>query len=73
MLIHNLYDIDSVNIKIGNFPVKKTCYVKVLGVLLDENLSWKYHLIELSKKQAITCGMFFKIRHFLPIDVLICL
>ena len=64
---------DSINIKIGNFPVKQTCYDKFLGVLLDENLSWKYHLIELPKKLARTCGMFFKIRHFLPIDVLICL
>ena len=62
-----------INIKIGNFPVKKTCYVKFLGVLLDENLSWKYHLTELSKKLARTCGMFFKVRHFLPVDVLICL
>ena len=48
-------------------------YVKFLGVLLDENLSWKYHLTELSKKLARTCGMFFKIRHFLPIHVLVCL
>ena len=40
---------------------------------MDENLSWKYHLIEFSKKLARTCGMFFKVRHFLPIDVLICL
>ena len=64
---------DIINIKIGNLPVKKTGYVKFLGVLLDENLSWKYHLIELSKKLARTCGMFFKVRHFLPIDVLICL
>ena len=62
-----------INIKIGNLPVKKTCYVKFLGVLLDENLSWKYHLTELSKKLARTCGMFFKVRHFLPADVLICL
>ena len=62
-----------INIKIGNLPVKKTCYVKFLGVLLDENLSWKYHRTELSKKLARTCGMFFKVRHFLPVDVLICL
>ena len=48
------------NIKIGNLPVKRTCYVKFLGVLLDENLSWKYHTTELSKKLARTCGMFFK-------------
>ena len=65
--------LQSVNIKFGNLPIKQTCYVKFLGVLLDENLSWKYHLTELSKKLARTCGMFFKIRHFLPIHVLVCL
>ena len=41
---------ETVSIKIGKFPIKRTCYVKFLGVLLDENLSWKYHLTELSKK-----------------------
>ena len=51
---------DIMNIKIGNLPVKKTCYVKFLGVLVDQNLSWKYHLTELSKKLARTCGLFFK-------------
>ena len=30
-------------------------------------------MTELSKKLAHTCGMFFKVRHFLPINVLICL
>ncbi len=62
-----------VNIRIGNLPVKKTCYVTFLGVLLDENLSWKFHLTELSKKLARTCGLLFKVRHFLPVDVLTCL
>ena len=64
---------EAVSIEVGNYPIRKTCYVKFLGVLLDENLSWKYHLTELSKKLARTCGMFFKIRHFLPMNVLICL
>ena len=64
---------ETTTIRFGNLPVKQTCYVKFIGVLLDENLSWKYHLTELSKKLARTCGMFFKVRHFLPINVLICL
>ena len=64
---------DMINIKIESLPTRKTCYVKFLGVLLDENFSWKYHLTELSKKLARTGGMFFKVRHFLPIYVLICL
>ena len=71
---------EAVNIKVGNIPIKQTKYVKFLGVLLDENLSWKYNLTELSKKLSRTCGIFFKIRHFLPITrhflpitILICL
>ena len=40
---------ESINIKIGNQHVKQAKYVKFLGLLLDENLSWKYHLCELSK------------------------
>ena len=52
--------------------IKQTKYVKFLRVFLDENLLCKYHLIELSKKLSRNCGMFFKIRHFLPIKILIC-
>ena len=57
---------ENVSIKIGKLPIKQTFYVQFLGVLLDENLAWKYHFTELSKKLARTCGMFFKVRHFLP-------
>ena len=37
---------------------------------MDEQLSWKYHLCELSKKLSRTCGIFFKVRHLLPTTVL---
>ena len=49
---------DSINIKIGNQYVKQAKCVKFLGLLLDENLSWKYHLSELSKKLSRTFGIF---------------
>ena len=35
---------EKVSIKIVKLPIKQTCYVKFLGVLLDQNLTWKYHL-----------------------------
>ena len=60
-------------IKIGKQHIKRVKFVKFLGLLLDENLEWKYHLNELSKKLARTCGIFFKIRYLLPSDVLLCL
>ena len=49
---------------------KKQKYVKFLGVLLDEHFIWEYHITELSTKLARVSGVFFKIRYFLPIDVL---
>ena len=61
------------NIKLGNQLVKRSEYVKFLGLLLDESLSWKYHLCELSKKLSKTCGIFFKVRHLLPTDILVSL
>ena len=67
---HSTLD-QTVSIKIGKEHVKQAKYVKFLGLLLDENLNWKYHLSELSKKLSRTCGIFFKIRHLLPTGVLV--
>ena len=61
------------NLKFGKCSIKKTKYVKFLGVLVDEHLSWKYHINELYKKLSRTTGIFFKIRHYIPIETLICL
>ena len=62
-----------VSIKFGRKLLTKAKYVKFLGLLLDENLSWKFHLSELSKKLARTCGIFFKIRCLLSTSTLILL
>ena len=64
---------ENITIKFGKQHVTKANHVKFLGLLLDENLSWKHHLSELSKKLTRTCGIFFKVRHLLPTDVLVSL
>ena len=38
------------NLKIGKQFIQKTKYVKFLGVLMDEHLTWKYHTTELCKE-----------------------
>ena len=53
--------------------ITRAKYVKFLGVLVDEHLSWKYHICELRKKLSRTTGLFFKLRHWLPLATLICL
>ena len=44
--------------------------VKFLDILLDSNLRWKSHITELSKNLSRTIGIFCKIRHFVPLEIL---
>ena len=44
--------------------------MKFLGVLLDSSLSWKPNITELSKKLSRTVGLFYKIRHYAPLETL---
>ena len=64
---------EEIPIKIGRKHLTKAKYVKFLGLLVDESLSWKFHLSDLSQKLARTYGIFFKIRSLLllPISTLI--
>ena len=45
-------------------------YIKYLGVLIDENLSWKNHLDCVITKISKTIDMIAKLRHFVPSSVL---
>ena len=59
-----------VRIKLGSRTINQVTYVKYLGVLVDSSLTWKPHIIELSKKLARTVGIFFKIRHYVTSETL---
>ena len=60
-------------LKIGKQCMNRAKCVKFLGVLMDENLSWKYHITGIYKKLSRTAGIFFKLRHYIPLSTLICL
>ena len=61
---------DPVVIRFGRKKIKRENCVKFLSILLDANLSWKYHVNELSKKLSRTIGIFYKIRRFVPLEIL---
>ena len=54
-------------IKIDGQKLNPSIYVKYLGVLIDQHLSWKYQVNELSTKLSRTIGMLSKIRHYVDI------
>ena len=60
-------------LKIVKIKIKHENHVRFLGVLLDSNLSWKINLNELSKKLYRTVGLFYKIRHYAPLDTIVLL
>ena len=55
----------------GNENIKQTKYVTFLGVLVDEHLTWKYHINERNKKLSRATGIFFKLRQYVPLQTLI--
>ena len=46
-------------------------YVKYLGVLIDKNLSWKYHIDFIVLKISKTIGIISRLRHFIPTPILL--
>ena len=64
---------DHIVLKIGKKKIKHENHERFLDVLLDSNLSWKTYLNELSKKLSKTVGLFYKIRHYSPLDTLVLL
>ena len=54
---------------IGNI-IKQITEVKLLGLYIDDNLTWKSHCDFLSKKISQKLGLFKRLRTFLPLHVI---
>ena len=59
-----------VTIKINNTAINEKEYIKYLGVLVDSSLNWKHHISTLAKKILRTVGIMYKLRPFLPLNVM---
>ena len=46
-------------------------YVKYLGVLVDSNFSWRYHIDYISLKISKGVGIISSLRHFVPTSTLL--
>ena len=56
--------------KIDNLPVERVPSTKFLGVILQENLSWKNHISTLANKITKSTGVLRALQHKLPINIL---
>ena len=60
---HNMYN---VNITLNNVPLLVENEVKLLGVIIDECLSWKSHISYISSKMAPKLGLLYRISKYVP-------
>lgn len=44
--------------------------VKYLGVIIDSNLTWKYHIDNIAHKISKGIGIIARLRHFVPLSTL---
>ena len=61
---------EPIALKLGHKKFTQADHVRFFGVLLDETLGWKPHLVELSRKFARSVGIFYKLRYYVPLDTL---
>ena len=62
---------ESFSIKLNGYKLEPTDNVKYLGLYLDQNLSFDYHINQLSKKLGRSNGILSKLRHYTSKDTLI--
>ena len=61
------------NVIINEQPINQVNYTKFLGLYIDEELTWKYHINHVTMKVAKMTGIMAKARHFLPLKTLLTL
>ena len=61
-----------VKLLIANREIKQEKFIKYLGLHIDSHLSWKFHLLHISRKKIKRCiGILSKIRYFVSQQVLV--
>ena len=61
------------NLTINNYEIKREESIKLLGVLLDQHLTWKEHIKLTENKIAKNVGILYKARPYLDKRALLCL
>ena len=64
-----------INIQIRNsdgtrHPLVRKNHIKHLGVMIDDSVSWKYHIAYICSQISRNIGIISKLRHYLPIKQL---
>ena len=65
------YVADSFSLYLNNKQITEITCIKYLSVLIDSNLNWKEHILNMSKKITKSIGIICKLRHFVNTQTLV--
>ena len=61
---------NTLNLKLHNTEIERVTSFKFLGIVFDENMTWKYHISMITKSISRSVGILCKLKHYVPIYVL---
>ena len=64
---------ERITLKLNGVTLYESSKIKYLGIIMDDRLTWKFHIFELRKKLNRSVGMIYKMRKFCPDHVLLSL
>ena len=64
---------NNIKVILDNVELSRVNKTKFLGVLIDENLTWKDHIDAISKRMSRNIGMINKLKHFVQKGILLSL
>ena len=63
--------IPKLSLNINNIEIEKVQNFTFLGLTIDENLSWKSHIMKTGGKIAKIIGIMSRLKHFIPRNILL--
>lgn len=59
-------DLPTIDVKFGGIPLENVEHMKFLGVVIDEKLSWKKHILTVENKVRNSIGQLYDMRKVIP-------
>ena len=61
-------DLNRINVRVDDTPIKRVQHTKSLGLIIDDNLQWKNHINSICKKISSGIGVLKRVRRFICKD-----
>ena len=70
MIFHtNRRNVPIIHVKIDDIEIQHVTEFNFLGMIVDENISWKCHVNYIANKIAKTVGILNRLKHFIPMNI----